>query len=277
MNWTTKNILLIQPLLVVSVFLQLCLYGVYLLGFTVPEVFVFFCLLLLVGVVFTALINQVCAMIFLPARTMPAWLTVLLEKHCKTLGITKPDVNLSDTPGINAFALGNLTGSGTVILQQEIFSQLTQDEVDAVLAHELSHVAQRHSVVLTFLQGVCMLPLLPIVLLASILFSLIYDTGKFRMIFLTSYNLLTILIFPLASFLVAGITRIWEYHADRMAAGLVGREKYITALRCLHGSFFQHPNLLSISSESRANTTKEGWALSHPSLTQRINILRRDG
>lgn len=274
MNWLTRHTAIIVLLLITSVFIQLGIFGVYLLGFRFAVVILFALCLPVAGILTTLFIRPACEHYFLAGDSVPVWVDVMLERQAQKLAINKPVIKLSNAAGMNAFAVGDLSGSGVVVLQQEIFRQLTQDEVEAVLAHESSHIAMRHSMVLTLLQGTCALPALPLVLLASLLFSLIYDIGKFRQLLVLFQGFSMTIMFPLTSLLIASFTRFWEYHADSQAAQLVGREKYIAALRCLHGSFFQHPNLLSTASVIHDQTRKEGWALSHPSLMQRINALR---
>lgn len=202
---------------------------------------------------------------------------MFLGRSAQELSISKPAILLSRTAGINAFAIGDLRGKGIIVLQQDIFRQLTQDEIEAVLAHELGHIQLRHAVVLTMLQAICIVAVLPLLLLVSAFIALIYGTRKFRSIFLVLQSLFILVLFPLPAILIAVVTRCWEYDADRVAAGMIGKERYIAALRCLHGSFFQHPNLLGATSLAGARVNKEGWALSHPGLMQRINALREDG
>jgi len=276
-GYLTQNIFLVFLISLFTVFLQLFIYGSYLWELSVRQTAVIFCIMLAAGLLATFFARGLCKLTFFPSSSLPAWVSSFLARHAGMLSINTPEILLSRTTGINAFAISDLLNHGILVVQQEIFRQLTQDEIEAVLAHELSHLKLRHALVLTVLQGMCIVPLLPFILLVTALIALIYGTKTYRSIFLTLQSVFILIIFPLPGIFIATVTRYWEYDADKMAATIVGKEKYIAALRCLHGSFFQHPNLLSATTLTRTRKSKEGWALSHPGLMQRINALRDDG
>ncbi|MGD8926630.1 MAG: M48 family metalloprotease, partial [Thioalkalispiraceae bacterium] len=77
----------------------------------------------------------------------------------------------------------------------------------------------------------------------------------------------------------------WEYQADSCAASLVGKQQYLQTLRCLHGSFFQHPNLLNqigkapikVATKTQVQPKSQEGGFTHPSLAQRINALQEIG
>jgi len=192
------------------------------------------------------------------------------------LGINQPALYALSTDGINAFALGDARTSGVVFYHGHMLAHLTQDEVESVLAHELAHLASGHAMLMTFLQGMIAPLIAPLAMCAGLFLSLLFGIRGLRQHFIQVYHLLSILLFPVTTFLIALVMRQWEYAADAQAAQLVGKAKYIAALQCLHGSFFQHPDLLSLSAgKSPADTDQ--WALSHPSLKQRIHALREVG
>jgi len=213
------------------------------------------------------------------------WLSVMSQQLAYRANITQPEVCILNTVGINAFALDSIFGRGYVLLHGQIFSSLTQDEVEAVLAHEICHIAKGHASILTFVQGMTVVITLPIAFLFNIGLGIITGFGHFRRRLIKLNSLVLFLSFPLTSFLVMLVTRQWEYEADRCAAGMVGKQQYLQVLRCLHGSFFQHPNLLSRSTwlPGEDKSILSRWlkrpvnGLSHPSLTQRINALQQIG
>jgi len=206
----------------------------------------------------------------------PEWMTHLVAQLSNRLGINPPAVYALSTDGINAFALGDARTSGVVFYHGHMLAHLTQDEVESVLAHELAHLASGHAMLMTFLQGMIAPLIAPLAMCAGLFLSLLFGIRGLRQHFIQVYHLLSILLFPVTTFLIALVMRQWEYAADAQAAQLVGKAKYIAALQCLHGSFFQHPDLLSLSAgKSPADTDQ--WALSHPSLKQRIHALREVG
>ncbi len=277
MCYLTKQPFVVFLALAVAVYLQLLFYGAWLMRFSFEQVTVLFSLMLTSGLVATYFARMLGRQIFISTDNLPGWAGMFLGKSAQKLSLSNPEILLSRTAGINAFAIGDLRHKGVIVLQQDIFRQLTQDEIEAVLAHELSHIQLNHAVVLTMLQAICIVAVLPVLLLVTAFIAIIYGTRKFRSIFLILQSLFILVLFPLPAVMIAAVTRCWEYDADRVAARLVGRDRYIAALRCLHGSFFQHPNLLGATSLTGARINKEGWALSHPGLMQRINALRDDG
>ncbi len=213
------------------------------------------------------------------------WLALMSQQLARRANIAQPAICILNTVGINAFALDSIFGRGYVLLHAQIFSSLTQDEVEAVLAHEICHIAQGHASILTFVQGMTVVITIPVAFLLNLCFSLFTGLGHFRHRLIKLNSLILFLSFPLTSILVMLVTRQWEYEADRCAAGIVGKQQYLQVLRCLHGSFFQHPNFLSRSTwlPGTGSNGLSRWlkrpinGLSHPSLAQRINALQMIG
>ena len=201
----------------------------------------------------------------------------MINTLARRFNLLQPEIHTLNTPGLNAFALQGLSKRGHILLNASVLTQLNQDEVEAVLAHECSHIADYHAMMLTVVQGMTLPMTLPIAVCAGLFYAFIYGLDKFRSAILTLNHIMTVLLFPLTSIGIALFTRYWEFEADRQAAQAVGTEKYISALQCLHGSFFQHPNLLEISAGTGIRENRYGWALSHPSLAQRINALLEIG
>ncbi|VAX01496.1 hypothetical protein MNBD_GAMMA21-2671 [hydrothermal vent metagenome] len=216
------------------------------------------------------------------------WLSVMNQQLSIRANIMQPEICILNTVGINAFALDSIFGRGYVLLHGQIFTSLTQDEVEAVLAHEISHIAKGHASILTFVQGMTVVFTLPVAFILSVATGIFTGFAHFRRRLIKLNSLILFLSFPFTSLLVMFVTRQWEYEADRHAAEMIGRQQYLQVLRCLHGSFFQHPNLLSRSawlSSHAGNDTNvlNKWlkrpvsGLSHPSLAQRINALQEIG
>jgi len=232
--------------------------------------------LLACGLVALFAIRQLCRFFFQPGA-VPAWMEVLAGRHAQALSLARPQLYQLSGAGINAFALSGVGGPGIILFHSQVISQLTQDEIEAVIAHELAHLSERHSSVMTFLQGMAMPLVVPAALLASSMISLLYGTGRFRVYLVHAYSLFNLSLFPLTSVLIAIVSRHWEYRADAIAASLVGPDRYIAALRCLHGMFFQHPDLLSMTVMAAQETRRNEWTLSHPGLDKRIEALRQIG
>lgn len=242
-------------------------------------------LLIAVGLIFCLFISFFSRLFIDRARPTPTWLKSMTNTLTYKLSIPEPEIHILNTTGLNAFAIDSLTRNGHIFLHQQVLGSLTHDEVEAILAHEMCHIKKGHAGVLSFMQGM----MLPVTLTFSVLFSFLFClyTGfdQFRANLLTANSFLSLVCFPVASVVLFIFNRYWEYEADACAASLVGKEQYLQALRCLHGSFFQHPNLLaaigsisSITSEKgqRKKKSQDG-GFSHPSLAQRINALQEIG
>lgn len=263
------------PLLILSLLGQLWFYAGYLLDVPLSRVFMLMGVLVFIALSCLFLIRQVCRQLFARVE-LSGWISQLVSQLSHRLGMRQPDLYALSAEGINAFALGDARLGGVVFFHGQMLSQLTQDEVESVLAHELTHLDAGHAMLMTFLQGMSMPLLAPVAACAGLFMSLLFGIRGFRQHFIQVYHMLNILLFPVTSFLIAVVMRQWEYEADAQAARLVGREKYIAVLQCLHGSFFQHPDLLNLAS-SRNSKGNDQWALSHPRLKQRIHALRELG
>lgn len=263
------------PVLIASLIGHVWIYTTYLLRFPLSWSLVLVGCLIFFALLSLLLLRSICRVFIFRLRP-PEWMTQLVTQLSHRLGISQPELYALSTEGINAFALGDVRASGVVFFHGHMLAHLTQDEVESVLAHELAHLASGHAMLMTFLQGMIAPLIAPLALCAGFFMSLLFGIRGFRQHFIRVYHLLNILLFPITTILIALTMRQWEYAADARAARLVGRTKYIAALQCLHGSFFQHPDLLNLSA-AKSSAEKDQWALSHPSLKQRIHALREVG
>lgn len=266
---------LMPVVLVASLLGHLWIYGELLLGIPWAWMLTLGLLLLVIAALFVLLLRVLCRSLMQPAAP-PDWMRLIVAQLSHRLTISQPDLYALTTEGINAFAMGDAKSSGVIFFHAQMLAHLTQDEVESVLAHEMIHLSARHAMLMTWLQGMTAPIIVPLAGSASLFISLLFGIRGFRQHFIQLYHMFSVLLFPLTTVLIALVMRQWEYDADASAARLVGKAKYIAALQCLHGSFFQHPDLLNLSvSQSSANNDQ--WALSHPSLKQRIQALRQVG
>lgn len=231
-------------------------------------------LLLVFGLFVLAGLNPLCRLLF-RLRPVPEWMETMAARHAQVLSIARPQLYQFTATGINAFALSGTGRAGVILFHPQIIKQLTQDEIEAVIAHELAHLSERHSSVMTFLQGMAMPLVVPVALLVGTLRFLLPGKCSFRLCFVNAYSLCSVVFFPLTGALIALVSRHWEYRADAIAARLVGTHRYISTLRCLHGMFFQHPDMLSITVMTARSARRDEWILSHPGLGARIEALRQ--
>ena len=228
-------------------------------------------LLLVLAFLLSHFLTKICVFWLGDGPTVPTWLLGLTQQLAQRLTIPTPRLYILQLSGLNAFALDNFAGHGHILLHAHVLKQLNQDEVQAIVAHELSHLVTHHSRVLSFVQAVTLPVTLPVSAILSLPLMLL-GSQRGRAAFFMVHHLVALLLFPLTSLVVAVLTRHWEFEADKRAAELIGVQKYITVLHCLHGSFFQHANVLS-----GVKNRSSFWNISHPSLEQRIHALRSVG
>jgi len=215
-----------------------------------------------------------------PRNEQEQWLFNTVQRQANAAGIGMPEVAIYDAPDINAFATGMFRNDALVAVSTGLLQGMTRDEAEAVLAHEVSHVANGDMVTLALIQGV----INTFVFFLSRVIGHIID----RAIFKTerghgpAYWFTTIIaqlvLGILASAIVMWFSRHREYRADAGAASLEGKQKMISALERLQKSANQ-PHLpeqleaFGISGGMAAGL--KSLFITHPPLADRIEALRR--
>lgn len=214
-----------------------------------------------------------------PANPAEAWLVETVRRQAREAGIGMPEVAIYDAPEPNAFATGARRDHALVAVSTGLLRGMRREEVEAVLAHEVSHVANGDMVTLTLIQGV--------VNTFVIFFSRVIGHLVDRLVFRTErghgpgFWIVTIVaqIFLgiLASMIVMWFSRQREFRADAGGARLAGREKMVAALeRLKQGHNATLPDQLAAFGISghRAMGFKRLF-MTHPPLDERIAALRR--
>ena len=210
-----------------------------------------------------------------PSNQTERWLLDVVAKQAKKAGIGMPEVGIFNTPEPNAFATGASKNNALVAVSVGLLKTMSQDEVEAVVGHEISHVANGDMVTLTLIQGIVNTF---VYFLASIIGHIV-DRAVFRsesgrgMGYFVTQMIAQIALSFLASMIVMWFSRWREFHADKGGANLAGREKMIAALRALQGS-----STATIPAEFQAFAISAGGGLSklfssHPPLEERIRAL----
>ena len=214
-----------------------------------------------------------------PSGPVETWLFETVKRQAREAGIGMPEVAIYDAPEPNAFATGARRNNALVAVSSGLLRGMRKEEVEAVLAHEISHVANGDMVTLTLIQGV--------VNTFVIFFSRVIGHLVDRLVFLTErghgpgFWIVTIVaqIFLgiLASMIVMWFSRQREFRADAGGARLAGRERMIGALeRLKQGHNATLPDQLAAFGISghRASGFKRLF-MTHPPLDERIAALRR--
>jgi heat shock protein HtpX len=214
-----------------------------------------------------------------PRNSAEAWLLSTVHRQADAAGIRHPEVAIFDSPDPNAFATGPTRNNSLVAVSTGLLSQLGQREVEAVLGHEVTHVANGDMVTLTLLQGVVN----TFVVFLSRIVGFVVDRVVFRTErgygpgFFIASLVAQILLGILATMIVMWFSRQREFRADAGGAQLAGRESMIQALLGLQRS--RHPvelpkaiQAFGIAGRGAAITR---LFMSHPPIEERVAALQR--
>lgn len=218
-----------------------------------------------------------------PRDATEQWLVETVRRQARQAGIGMPEVAIYDAPEVNAFATGMNKNSALVAVSTGLLRSMSRDEAEAVLGHEVSHVANGDMVTLTLIQGVLNTF---VIFLARVVGGLI-DRVLFRrdndeysgygIGYFVSVMVLEIIFGLLASIIVMWFSRYREFRADAGGARLAGRDKMIAALQRLQSSY-GHSHLPEQVKAFGITPGKGGISrlfMSHPPLEERIAALRQ--
>lgn len=174
-----------------------------------------------------------------PRNSEEAWLLETVRQQASRAGIGMPQVAVFDSPEPNAFATGPTRNSALVAVSTGLLARMDRREVEAVLAHEVSHVANGDMVTLTLIQGVVNTF---VIFLARVIGGLVDsmlrkddERSGPGLAYWATVIAAEITLGLLASIIVAWFSRKREFRADHGGATLAGRQNMISALRRLGG------------------------------------------
>lgn len=225
-----------------------------------------------------ALMSTRARVIDQPRNGTEQWLVDTVARQAQAAGIGMPDVAIFDAPEPNAFATGASRNNALVAVSSGLLRHMRPNEVEAVLAHEVSHVANGDMVTMTLLQGV----LNTLVLLLARVLGQIIDRAVFRSErgygpgYFLVVIVLQIVLGILASMIVMAFSRWREFRADAGGARLAGRHNMIAALRRLgqaRGPAHLPASVEAFGIRGRAAAGFKRLLMSHPPLEERIRAL----
>lgn len=215
-----------------------------------------------------------------PRNEAEQWLLSTVRRQAEAAGIGMPEVAIYDAPEINAFATGANRNNALVAVSTGLLRAMNRDEAEAVLAHEVSHVANGDMVTMALLQGVLNTF---VIVLARVVGRVVDGAisgnrdsdapgfGYYIIVFVLE------MVFGLfASMIAMWFSRHREYRADAGGASLAGRHKMIAALERLaqtHGASTLPKQVAAFGISGGMS----GLLRSHPPLEDRIAALRRAG
>jgi len=214
-----------------------------------------------------------------PRNPTEQWLVDTVRRQAKQAGIGMPDVGIFPSPEPNAFATGMRRNSALVAVSAGLLQNMGRDEVEAVLGHEISHVANGDMVTMGLLQGV--------VNTFVIFLSRVIGHTVDRVVFKTergygpAYYITSIVaqifLSILASMIVMWFSRRREFRADSGGASLAGRHRMIAALQALkrgHEPEDLPGQMAAFGISGGIGTGMKRLFMSHPPLDERIQALQ---
>lgn len=216
-----------------------------------------------------------------PSNETEKWLIDKVQSISKEANIKTPEFGIFNSQQPNAFATGFSKNNSLVALSSGLINHMNKDEIEAVIAHEVSHISNGDMVTMTLIQGIVN----TFVIFFSRVIGHVVDRVVFKVqrghgpaYYITSI-IAQILLSILASIIVMWFSRKREYQADLSAAKLVGSSKMISALKTLSTkSHSTLPDQMAAFGISGKNKSKyKSLFSSHPSIESRIEFLLRNG
>jgi heat shock protein HtpX len=213
-----------------------------------------------------------------PATSPEVWLVETVRKQAEKAGIGMPEVGIYDSPEVNAFATGMNRDNALVAVSTGLLQQMTRQEAEAVLGHEISHVANGDMVTLALIQGVVN----TFVMFLSRVIGHLVDRVVFKTergqgpAFFVTMIVAELVLGILASIIVMWFSRQREFRADRGGAQLAGRQNMIAALKRL-ASLHPAPLPDKMAAFGIAGDIGSGLKrlfMTHPPLEERIAALQ---
>jgi len=212
-----------------------------------------------------------------PSSPTERWLVDTVKSQADKAGIKMPEVAIYEAQDMNAFATGMNKNNALVAVSSGLLQQMTQDEAEAVLAHEVSHIANGDMVTLALIQGVVNTF---VIFLARVVGGFIDNamrnddeesSGRGFSYYIIVFAL-EMVFGILASTIVMYYSRKREYVADAGSAALVGKQKMIAALKRLQTN--AEPQLEgTLMAFGISGKKSSALFLSHPPLEERIKAL----
>ncbi len=215
-----------------------------------------------------------------PVTPTEKWLVDTVARQARAAGIQMPEVAIYDAPDVNAFATGMSRNSSLIAVSTGLLANMTREEAEAVLGHEVSHAANGDMVTLALIQGVVN----TFVMFFSRVIGYVVDKVVFKTekgqgpAFFVTMIIAELVLGVAASMIVMWFSRQREFRADSGGASLAGRQAMIAALRRLQ-SLHEPSALPDKMAAFGINGGKKGGLAAlfttHPPLEDRIAALEQ--
>ena len=215
-----------------------------------------------------------------PQNAQQRWLVETIARQAQEAGIAMPEVAIYDSPDVNAFATGPTRNNALVAVSTGLLQQMTREEAEAVLGHEVSHVANGDMVTLALIQGVVN----TFVMFLSRVIGHLVDKVVFKTergqgpAFFVTMIVAELVLGVLASIIVMWFSRQREFRAARGGATLAGRRAMINALKRLQSLHEPQPlpdKMAAFGINGGRTGGLKALFMTHPPLEDRIAALEQ--
>ncbi len=212
-----------------------------------------------------------------PSNATEKWLVDTVARQAKQAGIGMPEVAIFESADVNAFATGMNKNNALVAVSTGLLQNMSREEAEAVLGHEVSHVANGDMVTLALIQGVVN----TFVMFLSRVIGHLVDKVVFKTerghgpAFFVTMIVAELVLGVLASIIVMWFSRQREFRADRGGANLAGRQSMIAALERLQRVHSEPlPERMAAFGISGGKSGLMRLFMTHPPLEERIAALK---
>ncbi|WP_425619518.1 protease HtpX [Buchnera aphidicola] len=218
-----------------------------------------------------------------PRNDIENWLINIVKEQSIKKGIVMPQVAIYNAADINAFATGARRNSALIAVSTGLLDNMTPDEAEAIIAHEISHISNGDMITMTLIQGVInTFVIFTSRLLSQIISNIISNNrnenngeekNSFTYFFVSTA--LELVFGILASMITMWFSRHREFYADASSANMVGRDKMISALNRLKISYppKESDSIIAFCVNGKSDSFLKLFS-SHPTLDKRIKALK---
>lgn len=217
-----------------------------------------------------------------PANETERWLLGVVQRQSQSAGVAMPQIAIYEAQDMNAFATGARRDASLVAVSTGLLQNMSRDEAEAVVAHEMSHISNGDMVTMTLIQGVVNTFVIFISrLLAQIVSGFMSgqredeQSSSNSMVYFFVSMIFELVFGVLASMITLWFSRHREFYADAGAARLVGRHKMIAALERLKASHEPEEtnSVMAFCINGKTKTFSELF-MTHPPIDKRIEALK---
>ena len=211
-----------------------------------------------------------------PHNQTESWLIDVVARQAQAAGIGMPEVGIFQTPDPNAFATGMNKNSALVAVSTGLLQNMNAEEVEAVIGHEISHVANGDMVTMALMQGVVNTFVYFFAsIIGHVVDRVVFKTERgYGPAYYVTQMIMQIVLSILASMLVMWFSRYREFRADAGGAKLAGRQKMINALRALQRAHEPEELPGQLAAFGIHGGGLHRLFMSHPPLEERIAALQ---